>query len=147
MKVILLRDVAKIGRRHEVKEVPDGYALNMLIPRKLAEIATSESLRRLEELKSKQAAGAAQKGANFKDILLRLTENPPEISVEANEKGHLFKGVRAEDIATYLKDLGCDIEAQNIKLDAPLKELGTHSVILQHKENKGAVTITLTART
>ena len=46
MKVILLRDVAKIGKRFEVKEVPTGHALNFLIPKKLAEPATTEALRR-----------------------------------------------------------------------------------------------------
>ena len=47
MKVILLKDVAKIGRRHEVAEVPDGYALNMLIPKGLAKAGTPENIKKL----------------------------------------------------------------------------------------------------
>ena len=48
MKVILLKDVAKIGRRFEIKEVPDGYALNKLIPKNMAQFATPENIKRIE---------------------------------------------------------------------------------------------------
>ena len=147
MKVILLKDVAKIGRRLEVREVPDGHALNFLIPRKLAEIATPQGLRRLEELKKKQAEGKVRKGTSFKEALETLSQNPPTIYVEANEKGHLFKGIKVEDIANYLTGQGFDIEEKNIVLAAPLKEIGVHEITLTDGTQKGIVTVTLATST
>ena len=48
MKVIFLQDVPRVGKRHDIKEVNDGYAMNFLFPRKLAELATSKAIAELE---------------------------------------------------------------------------------------------------
>ena len=69
MKVILQKDVPKIGRKYEVKDVPDGYAQNFLLPRKLALRATPDSLRRLEQNKSKHALDLAASATAFKEAL------------------------------------------------------------------------------
>ncbi len=58
MKVILLQDVAKIGRRYSIVEVNDGYALNQLMPKKLAEPATPANVARVEKMRSSTAASA-----------------------------------------------------------------------------------------
>ena len=64
MKVILLRDVAKIGRRFEIVEVPDGYALNKLIPKKDAEAATPANVKRIQQNKDRTNANKAETAAD-----------------------------------------------------------------------------------
>ena len=67
MKVILLQDVAKIGKRFETVDVPDGYALNMLIPKRMAEPATPENLKRVDARRTKAAAAAGARRAAPQD--------------------------------------------------------------------------------
>lgn len=139
MKVILLRDVARLGRKSEVKDVPDGHAINFLIPRKLAVIATPESMKRVVEVAGKQASIVASTVQQFKEAIEKSTQTPIVCTVDANEQGHLFKGIRADDIATVLNANGFSITKQNVVLDAPIKSLGVHAVSLVQGSAKGIV--------
>ena len=146
MKVVLLRDVARIGKRHEVKEVPDGHALNMLIPRKLALSATPENLKKVAALRTKQASDAALTVSHFEDALKMLNEKPLEIRVEANAQGHLFKGVKIEDIIQAGRAVGVHLEADQIDLKHPLKEVGEHQIHLASGERRGACIVSIIAK-
>ena len=146
MKVILLQDVARIGRRFEVKEVPTGHALNFLIPRKLAEPATPKSIKRVEELKKKKEHDTEETVAAFTDALKKLESETLEMQVEANEKGSLFKGINSSDIALLLKDKGFAIEESAVVLDTPIKELGSHTVTLQLGDVSGSATVSVVAK-
>jgi large subunit ribosomal protein L9 len=142
MKVILLRDVAKIGRRFEVKEVPSGHAQNFLIPRKLAEPATDDALRRLAvELKKKSIMTDRHDG-EFTASLASLKTTGITLSLAANEKGHLFKGVHESDIVKHLKEQGIEVRASEIVLPHPLKDVGEHHIVFK----SGAITETITIR-
>lgn len=146
MKVILLRDVARIGKRYEIKEVPSGHALNFLIPRKLAEPATSENIKRLQAHKEKHAASMALDAANFEEALTKLKDTTVRIPVDANDQGHLFRGVRAEDIAHALAAEGLTVDSHQIDLAQPIKSIGTHEVGLHSGSAKGTFTIEVTSR-
>lgn len=138
MKIILLRDVARLGRKSEVKDVPDGHAINFLIPRKLAVIATSENLKRVNEVKEKHTQSEEERLSKFKEILAQHTE-PIPYSVDANEQGHLFKGIHAEDIAALLNTRGFSLSKENIVLEQPIKDIGVHTISLILGKGKGAV--------
>lgn len=130
MKVILLKDVPRIGRKLEVKEVPDGHALNYLLPRKLAERATPTAIARLEaEQKNVEAVNASAR-EGLKKIASALRETPPSITVDANEQGGLFRAVHASDVALALKALGHSFPEENILIDTPIKALGNHQITL-----------------
>lgn len=145
MKVILLQDVARIGRRFEVKDVPDGHALNFLIPRKLAEPASRENVKNLEARKNKAAVTQAGAEEAFKATCEKLAQSGLTLALSANEKGHLFQGVKAEDIATHVsKEVGPLLPNQ-VVLDAPLKEVGEHTVTIVSGDEKGDFTLTITA--
>jgi len=129
MKVILLKDVAKIGKKFEVKEVSDGHAVNFLIPRGLAQIATGSSVKSVETM-------LAQKGTEKKikeDLLMKniadLKGAHVEVSEKANDKGHLFAGLHAQEIATLIQaQTRLQVSAEHIKLDKPIKEVGEHTI-------------------
>lgn len=141
MKVILLRDVAKIGRRYEVKEVPTGHALNFLIPRKLAEPATPENLRRVKDVVSKHAHSEEVHTGQFADALKELSATPLIVSAQANTQGHLFSGVHAEDIVKSAAVRGVALEVSEIVLPHALKELGTHEVTLSLRGKTGTIKV------
>lgn len=144
MKVILLRDVAKIGRRFEVKEVPAGHAHNFLIPRKLAEPATAESLRRLAvELKKKTVLNERH-DTDFKSTLETLAGAPIELILPANAQGHLFKGVHASDIVKAAMTHGVHMSESDVALDHPIKETGEHTVALRRGDTEGTVVVRIT---
>ena len=74
MKVILLQDIARVGRKNEVKDVPDGHAQNFLIPRRLAEPANAGNLKKLQEMEGKRAATAEGELAAFQKAVEKLQE-------------------------------------------------------------------------
>lgn len=145
MKVILLRDVAKIGRRFEVKEVPTGHALNFLIPRKLAESATPENLKRVQNVVSKQAHTETVHTEHFEDALKQLHETPLTVKAQANAQGHLFKGVHAEDIVKAATDRGVAIQVGEVSLPHALKEVGIHEVTLSLRGKTGTIQVHIVA--
>ncbi len=144
MKVILLRDVAKMGRRFEIKEVPAGHAINFLIPRKLAEPATAEALKRHSVEMKKKSIMSERHDTSFKSVLEALQTAPLEMTVPANDQGHLFKGVHEADIASYLNNQGMEVKATEIVLAHPLKETGEHIVTLKSGDVTGTCTIRIT---
>jgi large subunit ribosomal protein L9 len=144
MRVILLRDVAKIGRRFEVREVPSGHAQNFLIPQKLAIAATPDALRKLEVEMKKKTIMTDRHDSDFASSLQVLTESGIELSLPANEQGHLFKGVHASDIVKHLALKGLRIEEKEIVLPHPLKEIGEHAVILKSGQKTGEIIVRIT---
>ncbi len=147
MKVILLKDVRKIGKKFEVKDVSDGYALNFLIPNKLAEISTAKSLKKLESLKSlAEADRKIQEDLLMKNlkslegVTLTLTES-------ANDKGHLFKGVHKEEIIAELKkQASIDMIPEYIVLDKPIKEVGEHTIEVKVQDKTASFKLNITAQ-
>lgn len=131
MKVILLRDVAKIGRRGQVIEVPDGYALNQLIPKKLAEAATPANLKKITNIQATTAAHDSAEEAQFIAVASALSDVSLQVITEANEKGHLFRAINEQDIVTSAKEKGLIVDTKYILIANPIKSLGKHSVELR----------------
>ena len=129
MKIILLNDVAKIGRRHEVKNVSDGHAINFLIPQKLAVEATSENLKSLESKVKKSEGERALQHQLLVQNLNGLDGVKLEMSVKTNEKGHLFAALHQKDIVQELsRQLKIDVDPLNIQIAKPIKEVGEHAI-------------------
>ena len=128
MKVILLDDVMKVGRRGEVRDVSDGYARNFLIPKKLALSATAGNLKNLEHIKKQQDAKADRVKANAESLRTKIEALVYEERRQASEEGKLFGSVTAQDIADFLGTRGVSVDRRRITLDEPIKALGEHSV-------------------
>jgi len=142
MKVIFLKDVPKIGKKYEAKEMSDGYALNFLIPRGLAEVATNASAKRMAVEKAKEDAERKIQ----EDLLLKNLKDVDGVTIEmegkANEKGHLFAGIHSAEIAPEItKQTRLIISPEFIKLEKPIKEVGEHQITVEVQNKK--VTFTL----
>lgn len=141
MKVILLQDVAKIGRKGEVTEVSNGYALNQLIPLKKAEAATPANLKKVEKMQTEKAAAAENTEAIFTEALEKLQVSPLLIEAEMNEKEHLFQAVSDTDVveAAALKDIS--VSADMVVFAEPVKSAGEHTVSLRSGMHTGTFVI------
>ncbi|MCA9355858.1 50S ribosomal protein L9 [Candidatus Kaiserbacteria bacterium] len=137
MKVILLQDVAKIGRKSDLVVVPDGYALNKLIPMKMAEPATANNKKRIDKLHAEVELSKLADESHFTLALKALTETKLKIEADVNEKGHTFKAVNAQDVALAGKAIGVKIDSNMISFEAPIKEIGEHEVELVLGEKRG----------
>jgi large subunit ribosomal protein L9 len=131
MKVILLDDVSKVGRRGEVRDVSDGYARNFLIPKKLALSATAGNLKNLEHIKRQQDAKADRVKADAESLRTKIEALVCEERRQASEEGKLFGSVTSQDIADFLGTRGVPMDRRRITLDEPIKALGEHSVSMR----------------
>jgi large subunit ribosomal protein L9 len=131
MKVILLDDVTKVGRRGEVRDVSDGYARNFLIPKKLALSATAGNLKNLEHIKRQQDAKADRVKADAESLRTKIEALIYEERRQASEEGKLFGSVTSQDIADFLGTRGVPMDRRRITLDEPIKALGEHSVSMR----------------
>ncbi len=146
MKVILLKDVKKMGRAHEVIETKDGYAFNYLIPQKLAVAATPAELKKAE-LHRTQAAERKQVDAKLlEQNIASLAEARIVVKAKANEKGHLYDAVGAPEISLAAKEQAhIDLPEDAIKLEKPIKELGAFDIPVSAGETFGKFSITIEA--
>jgi large subunit ribosomal protein L9 len=144
MKVILLDDVSKVGRRGEIRDVSDGYARNYLIPRKLALNATTGNLRNLDQIRRQQDAKAGRIKADAESVRTRIEGLVCEQRRQASEEGRLFGSVTTQDIAEFLERHGLPVERRRIVLDEPIKALGETTVGIRiHPEVTAQLRVTV----
>jgi len=134
MRVILLKDVDKLGKRYEVKRVKNGYARNFLIPKGLAKLATKQTLKWLEKQKEIIKRQAEERLAEIQKVASKLDGQEITIPVETGKKGQLFEGVTAQKIAQELKKHGFSIKKSQIDLAKPIKEIGEFPVKIRLDE-------------
>lgn len=128
MKVILIQDVRKIGKKGEIKEVADGYARNFLLAKGLAEIATPQIVEKIRQEELKNKAGALKSKEESLKLAAKLAEE--KITVKARGKGgKLFGSITAKEVAAALTENGFTVKEKNIGHIA-IKESGVHKVEL-----------------
>ena len=129
MKVILIEDIKKLGKKDDVVEVADGYARNYLIPRGLVIEANPANLKELEKRRKRQAGREALEEARARELADRLRHKTIVVQAKAGEGGRLFGSITGQDIAhTLAADLGVQIDRRKIELKEPLKALGEHTI-------------------
>lgn len=145
MKVILRSDVAKIGRRHEVVEVPHGYALNKLIPSGQADPATPANLKKLKSQTAVADAAAAADTAQFEAAAEQLLETTVTVPVKVNEQGHMFAALSADEVSVAASTQDIDLPAKFIQFKNVIKETGEHTVQMVLGSDTRSFTIDVTA--
>jgi large subunit ribosomal protein L9 len=126
MDIILLDHIEKVGSKHEVVKVKDGYGRNYLIPQGLAIVANKANLARLEGMK---------KGVlleQFNGFAAKMAAATLKITAKAGDSGRLFGSVTAQHIATALSEqLGIEADKRIIEMPEEVKELGTYSATIK----------------
>ncbi len=128
MKVILCESVSNLGEMGETVKVTDGYARNFLFPRKLAVGIESASAKQLEHEMRIIKKREETRRAELAEYAKKVEGVTVEIKARAGENDKIFGSVGTAHIAKALKELGHVVERKNIKLDAPIKELGVFTV-------------------
>jgi len=128
MKVILRKDIEKLGKIGDVISVKDGYARNYLLPRDIAFVATESNVRALEEEK-KQVSRKLEKEKKSSEILAgELEKISVTIKMKVGEDEKLFGSVTSQMIADALKEKGVTLDKRQIELEDTLKSLGIFDV-------------------
>jgi large subunit ribosomal protein L9 len=131
-QAILLQDVESLGERGTIVDVSKGYLRNYLVPRKLAQPATPGAL---EAAKARmEAAERAQEEAaeRAEENAAVLTKTVLTISAQAGEDGRLFGSVTPQDIADAIREArGLRIDRRKVHLDEPIRNVGTHMVVVE----------------
>lgn len=128
MKVILLQDVKKLGRKGEIKEVKDGYARNFLFVQKLAIPGTPATLNTALSQKKKDEEARMKRVQMREEIKRNLEKETVSFPVRVGDKGEVFGSVHAKDIEDALKEKG--IKECAALLERPLKSVGEHTIPL-----------------
>lgn len=146
MKVILLSNVPKVGKKYDVIDVAPGYARNFLLAQGLAEAVTKENEKRVLALEVKREAEKVRQTALLEKAFAGVTGAVITLKRPANEEGHLYAGVTKEDLATELgKAIGAALEAQHIDLEKPLKAVGEFTVSAKVGEKDAAFKVVIEA--
>jgi large subunit ribosomal protein L9 len=148
MKIVLHKEVEKLGVPGDVVQVADGYARNYLIPKGYAAPATkgaaknSNRLRRAHDQKVQKAVLEAR------EVAARLTASPLQVTARAGEEGKLFGSVTSADIARELEArTGATVDRRTVHLAEPIRSLGTHEVTVRlHPEVEAIVTVEVAAQ-
>lgn len=152
MKVILLKDVPKLGKKDEIKEVKSGYAYNMLFKNKLAVEATEDKIRKIEELKQAENKRLESREKELHSLIDSLDGKTFEMKVPANDKGHLFSKLKLENLLKIpavagMTEMDSGItRSEGIKeviIFPEIKSLGDFDIKLEREEKKGKFTLRL----
>lgn len=129
MKVILLTDVSKLGRKYEIKEVANGYAANFLFPHKLAEQASESKLKEMEVLKKRHDDEKNIQSELLAKNFESLEKASATVTAKANEQGHLFQGIHKDEIIDALKkDSNIDLHPDMIEVPKAIKAVGEFDI-------------------
>ena len=129
MKVILLEDVKALGKKGQVVNVSDGYARNLLLPKKLGVEATGKNMNDLKLQKAHEDKVAQDNLDAAKAFAEELKDKQVTVGIKVGEGGRTFGSISAKEIAEAAKaQLGYELDKKKLQLSAPIKELGTTMV-------------------
>lgn len=128
MKIILLKDVPKLGKKFEIKEVSDGYAKNFLLPQGLVEAATAEKIKNVEARRNSLEQEKQTQIENFQRQAKQMAAWKLEFSLKVGDDKGVFGAISENEIAEKLKEKGINISPEQVKMEKHLKDLGEHII-------------------
>jgi len=152
MKVLLLKDVYKLGRAGDVKRVADGYGRNFLVPQGLAVLATAGALKQAESIRSKAAVARQEANQEMSGVSEKLEKLTIAFPAKAGETGKLYGSITPQMVSDAIKDkIGVELNRRQLDSE-PIRTLGTHKVhirltmdlvpvvtVIVHKEGEAPV--------
>ena len=130
MQVLLTHSVPHFGQPGDLVKVKPGFARNYLLPQGLATFATPHNLRIVEKHRERLQALEQARRADLVGLAAQIAQRSITIEANANAEGHLYGSVTADNIADALKADNFPIEADNVRIEGPLKELGLYTISL-----------------
>ena len=138
VEVLLVHTVDNLGERGEIVRVKPGYARNYLLPQGKATVATEQNKRMVERHKVRLAAMEQDRIRQLMKIAEAVGKYSATIEAHATADNHLYGSVVARDISEALKAAGHPVEAEHVRLEGPIKELGMYTVKLKFHEKVNA---------
>lgn len=146
MKVILIQNVPKVGKKYELVDVAPGYARNFLVARGLCEVITRSNVGRIAELQKRRALEAAKEDARRANAVTLLSGAVFEFAREANEEGHLYAQISTHDIANAIElKTEVAVPANHISIPSQIKQVGDHKAIVTIADKAIEITIKVVA--
>lgn len=128
MRVLLIKDVYKLGHAGDLKKVADGFGRNYLIPQGLAVLATTGALKQAETLRHNAAISRAKLNDELKGVAEQLAGLTLIFPARAGETGKLYGSITAASVTAKIKEVsGLDVDRRNV-ISQPIRDLGEHKV-------------------
>ena len=132
MDVILLKDLEKVGYKHDVVKVKNGFGRNYLIPKKLAVIANAINMKKLDKIKEEDLAKEAARLGEYQEVAKQLEGKTLKLGVKAGTSGKIFGSVTNVQIMNAIKEqFELDIERRKIVLTESIKEIGNYTATIE----------------
>lgn len=128
MKVILLKDVDRVGAAGDIVQVSDGYGRNFLIPQNQALLATDANVARFETRRRQHEAAAEKEQRSAAGLAQQLGEVSLTAQVKVGEGEQMFGSVTSQNIAALLGEQGYEVDRRMVELDEPIRALGVYNV-------------------
>jgi large subunit ribosomal protein L9 len=136
MQILLLENIAKIGRKGEIVSVAEGYGRNFILKKKLGIIPTAQDIAKYKSNQIKKETTAQEKLSNLQNLQAKLENYELVLQVKANAEGHLFGAIKEADILEPLnREFAQLLDKSMIKIPSPIKELGQYTISIQLTSN------------
>ncbi len=131
MKLLLIKDVPKIGKKGEIIEAKEGYARNYLIPNGLAVEASGGAMKQIEEEKKAQERRKAKEKETAQVLADKIKGYTITLRHKAGDEGRLFGSITSAEIVEALKEKGIEIEKKQVVMDDHIRLVGHHNVTIK----------------
>jgi len=129
MKIILLENIPKLGKKYEIKEVSEGYAVNFLIPKKLATAVTPAKIKEIQNLKKQEEFKKQKEEQQLKELAQKIKSIKLEFKLKTDKNGKTFGSINKEDIIKKLNDQEkIKLEEKQIILNEHIKKIGEYII-------------------
>jgi large subunit ribosomal protein L9 len=133
-QLLLLNDVDGLGKKGEVVIAKAGYVRNFLLPKKLAVVASANTLRKQVRLREERAKQATVDRKDSEELSRQIESITLETHVKVDPEGHMYGSVSASDVALLLQEQGLPVERKYLQLPRPIKVTGKHRILMKLKE-------------
>jgi len=130
VKVILLKNMEKLGNEGEIKEVKDGYGRNYLIPHGIALVATDKNFKKLDSIKKEKAKVVKREEQKFIELKEKIDQISLTITAEAKESEELYGSISQNQILKLLSTEGVELDKDSLVLDEPINKLGVYNLVV-----------------
>ncbi len=133
-QLLLLQDVDSLGLKGQLVTAKPGYVRNFLLPKRLAVIASANTLRKQQKLQEERAKQAIIDKKESEELAMQVETITLETKAKVDPEGHMYGSVSAADIAQLFQERGLPVDRKNIMIVKPIKETGVHKISLKLKE-------------